>query len=448
MQGSFPENADWRAALEPELDDDSRRRVQSDKVLEELANLVRRRDGAAPAAAMPRPYTEGPFPPTPYFQAAGQRFYILKATNARVRARQGVLGHYLVSTVVASDPPPAPAPAPPAPGPPLSKPFLNPQLIPLPAQVVPPAGAPGSTPDDPRKPPSQLFCLPGRDYVVPVEKSEPGHYMEVGVDLLREVLEQAEALDLAFARRMEGLGNVAGKVVWDCLDPDYDPSDRPAVMQQFLTKYLGRFYDAIDPDGGPATGAVADEALHKHKAFCQAWAKRHYRALTPAVTGPAEALASEFYPYIENQFPPTARLTRAELARLLMRHPETATEFASCLNFFSTGLEQSRAGRNASYKQMASTSAARAASYKRMGDLLGRKLFELRPIFQGLEDPHDRVFHHLIVDWHSILGQMPQVHRSFFNTSSLGNAVKRARRDADAAAHLPPWRVGRAVPGN
>jgi hypothetical protein len=443
MQGAFPDNADWRAALDPELDDEARRKLYSDKLLQDLANLARRRDGAAPPVQ--GSYLEGPFPPTPFFQVAGKRYFILKAENARVRARPGVLGHYIVPVVVTQEPvPPALVPAPPL----LSRPFLNFKEIPQAERVIIPPGAPGMLATDRRKPPDPKYCVEGRDFVVPVAAPAPGHYLEVGVDLLREALEQAEALDLAFARRMEGLGNVAGRVVWDCLDPDYDPSDRPAVMEQFLTKYLGRFYDSVDPDGGPETGAVADEALHKHKAFCQAWAKRHYRALTPAVTAPAEALASEFYPYIEEQFAPEAKLTRMELARVLMRYTETAAEFASCLHYFSTGLEQSRGGRNASYKQMATTSTARAASYKRMGDLLGRKLPDLLPLFREFSDPHSRLFHPLLVDWHAILGQMPQVHRFFANTSNINSIVKRARRSADAAAHLPPWRVGRAVPGN
>jgi hypothetical protein len=53
----------------------------------------------------------------------------------------------------------------------------------------------------------------------------------------------------------------------------------------------------------------------------------------------------------------------------------------------------------------------------------------------------------LTVDWYAILGQMPQVHRFFFNSSSLSSTVKRARRDAAAAAHIPPWRTGRVMQG-
>ena len=211
-----------------------------------------------------------------------------------------------------------------------------------------------------------------------------------------------------------------------------------------MGKYLSRFYDGIDPESGPPTENVADEALHKHKAFCQSWARKHYKALTPSVTAPAEALASEFYPFVESRFHADARLTHMELARVLMRHPETAAEFASSLHYYGTSLEQARGGRNASYKQMTAVNTYRAISHKRLGDLLGAKMGELTAVFQALADPHDRAFHPLIVDWHAILGQMPQVHRYFKNSAALQGLIKRARRNGTDAAHVPPWRAGRA----
>lgn len=272
----------------------------------------------------------------------------------------------------------------------------------------------------------------------------PPAYFEVGLKILKDALERAEALDLAFARRMEGLGNVAPQVCWDCLDPDYDPSDRPAVMDQFMARYLGKFYDGIDPEGGPATNLVADEALHKHKAFCQAWAKKHYKTLTPAVTAPAEALAAEFYPYIETWFSPHRRLTHAELARVLMRYEPTAAEFATCLHFYGTSLEQARGGRNASYKQMSTVSTYRAISHKRFGDLLSAKMQELRGTFELLGlNLHNQLFHPLLVDWHTILGQLPHTHRYFQNTSLVKGLLKTARRNGADAAHVPPWRTMR-----
>jgi hypothetical protein len=435
MQGAFPENADWESALNPEVDDSVKRKMRSDLLERELARLARNRADGAPADPPRDPYVEGPYPPSAFFHLDGKKYYILKAPFEKERARQGVLGHYIVATVVTETRGNHRK---------FCRPFLNQKRIATADRVPLPNGSPGTAQGDVRNPPSKIYCVLGRDYIVP---NNVNPYFEIGVQVLRDSLEVAESLDLAFARRMEGLNNVASEVCWDCLDPDYDPSDRPAVMEQFMSKYLARFYDEIDPNDGPSASDVSDEALHKHKAFCQAWARKHYRTLTPAITSPAEALVSEYYPYLESKFAPNARLTRAELARLFMRHPDISAEFASCLHHFSTNLEQTRGGRNASYKQMTYTSMARAASYKRMGDLLGQKMTVLVDLFHQLADTHNRHFHHMIVDWYAILGQMPQVHRFFFNSSSLTSSVKRARRDAAAAAHIPPWRTGRVLQG-
>ena len=301
------------------------------------------------------------------------------------------------------------------------------------------------TAPDNRLQPDPEYCIPTVHYTAP-SLLAPRQYWEVGIQILKTSLESAEALDLAFARRMEGLGNVAPQVCWDCLDPDYDPSDRPAVMDQFMAKYLGRFYNGIDPELGPATTLVADEALHKHKTFCQAWVKKHYKALTPAVTAPAESLASEFYPYIEPWFDPReSRLTHAELARVLMRYEPTAAEFATCLHFYGTSLEQARGGRNASYKQMSTVSTYRAITHKRFGDLLANRMIDLRNVFRELGNSmHSRYFDPLIVDWHGILGQMPETHRFFRNDSLVQGLLRQApRRNGADGAHVPPWRTMR-----
>ena len=155
----------------------------------------------------------------------------------------------------------------------------------------------------------------------------------------------------------------------------------------------------------------------------------------------AEEVKEDFYRYIDQPLPEESKLTRAELARLLMRHPETATEFARCLHNYSAGLEQARGGRNASYKQMSATSAARASSYKRMGDLIGEKMGTLRNFLNTLADPHERRFNAYIVDWYTILGQMPQVHK-FFDGSAGMYRPKRAL-NARADDHVPPWKFGK-----
>jgi len=219
-------------------------------------------------------------------------------------------------------------------------------------------------------------------------------------------------------------------------------------MDQFMAKYLGRFYTGIDPEMGPATNLVADEVMHKHKAFCLAWAKKHYKTLTPAVTAPAEALATEFYPFIESWFSQKKsqkKLTTAELARVFMRFEPVASEFATCLHFYGTSLEQARGGRNASYKQMTTVNTYRAMSHKRFGDLLAAKMQQLQDHFAMLgENLHNRLFHPTIVDWYCILGQMPHTHRFFQNDSVVQDLLKTSARQSRAdAAHVPPWRTMR-----
>jgi hypothetical protein len=431
MQGAFPAGADWASALQPGNDERVDRIARSDIVEQELYRIARARPGvpAPPPLAARLQYVGGPFPPTAHFQVAGETYYILQNGMQNQRARPGVFGHYLQTMVVYRL----------ANGTELARPFINQQAFPNGVREPVPPDGPGLVAGDLRTPPNARFCRLLRDYTTPTYAL----YNEIGLVALREALEQAEALDMAFARRMEGLGNVAPDVCWGCLDPDYDPSDRPAVRDLFLAKYLGRFYEGQDPEDGPPSEDVADEAMHKHKAFCQAWSKKHYRSLTPAVTAPAEALASEFYKYMEETFPANTRPTRAELARILMRHPETATDFATCLHFYSTGLEQARGGRNASYKQMSAVTSARATSYKRMGDLLGAKMPALSAYFQTLEaSMHNRAFDVLIVDWYAILGQMPHVHR-FFDGLSMLPGFKRARRPPDAGDHVPPWKFGK-----
>lgn len=435
MQGAFPAlGADWQAALDPGVDDDAQRRQRSDQIDRQLRELVRLRDGQAPAAAAPPDplrYTQVE-PPTPNFRLNGLTFYILKQTRVSdVPAREGKWGHYLVTTVDIQA------------NPGFARPMNVTVEIAQANRTDVASDGPGMQPaqGDTRLKPDDRYCIPFSHYIVP---TVPASYYEVGLQILKNELEKAEALDLAFARRMEGLGNVAPQVCWDCLDPDYDPSDRPAVMDQFMARYLSKFYDGLDPEGGPATNLVVDEALHKHKAFCQAWAKKHYKTLTPAVTAPAEALASEFYPYLQSWFPENQRLTHMELARVLMRHEDTAAEFATCLHFYGTSLEQARGGRNASYKQMSTVTTYRAVSHKRFGDLLAAKMLVLRGVFQKLGSTlHDRLFHHLVVDWHTILGQMPQTHRFFENTSLVKGLLRAAPRNRADAAHVPPWRTMR-----
>ena len=340
--------------------------------------------------------------------------------------RQGVWGHYLVSYQEETRG-----------GGRVARPYREATRL-NPPQPVPENG-PGAAEGDPKPVPDPHYCKPGTHYVCANFRQNP--YYEIGVDRLRLALEKAEGMDLAFARRMEGLANVGKSVVWDCLDPDYDASDRQGVMEQFMSKYLDRFYTRMEPGNTPDVRSLAEEALHKHKVFCKAWTQKHYKTLTPAVTAPAETLVSEFFPYLESTFPKNHRLTRQELARVLMRHEEFSADFATCLHFYTTSLEQGRAGRNASYKQMSQISTARAMSYTRMGNVLSDKMSVLTQFFRGLQsDPFECLFHPLMIDWHAIMGQIPQVHKYFDDDAAQQGGAPRVQ---PGGGQIPPWRMTR-----
>lgn len=358
MQGAFPvpnaaTGSDWGAILDPGPDEEAMQSQRERHAEFELQQIREIRDAQARGVPLPAPPHEdnpAPIAPSSRFQLKDKKFFIVRELP-NLPMRPGTWGHYLVSYELFEGVDETGNPET------VARPYNQTKHLLHPTEI--PIGAPGTIDGDPKPLPSFLHCQEGVHYVCasPGDENHPPAYYEIGVQTLREALEQAEALDLAFAQRMEGLGNVARAAVWDCLDPDYDPGDRRAVVEQFMSSYLERFYTRLEPGNIPDVRAVSEEALHKHRAFCKAWTQKHYKTLMPAVTAPAEALAGEFYPYLQDQMPRLGpdrqgRLTRAELARLLMRHEDFASDFATCLHHYATNLEQSRGGRNASYKQM------------------------------------------------------------------------------------------------
>lgn len=440
MQGAFfstPSSlgagVDWAAALDPGADEASetarRHKVRADEILRIAQN---RRAAAAGVAVPVRAVVVIPNPiaASHHFELDGRRVYLVRE-QPDTPLRNGLWGHYLVPYETFQV---AVGGAPNIRG----RPYLADPLARFPVAKPVGLGGPGRMPGDPKPMPSAWFCEEGVHYVCAVPGG--GAYSEVGLNTLRRILETAETQDQAFARRMEGLGNVDASVTWNCLDPDYDALDRPALMEQFMSKYLDRFYSKMEPANTPDVRALTEEALHKHRVFCKAWTQKHYKTLTPAVTAPGESLAGEFWSYFQDQFPLNHRLTRTEFARVLMRHEDFASDFASCLHYYSTSLEQTRGGRNANYRQMAQINASKAWSYNRLGNLLAEKSDVLRLAFQEIETHVIPTMHPLLVDWHTILGQMPQVHR-YFDDSAAHN-TSRMRRTAHGG-QVPPWKFAR-----
>jgi hypothetical protein len=439
MQGSFKKSdstqleaslgVDWASALVPGVDDETQDAIRRKEKEVELSRQVRnlRVPGGPPLAQVPR--SQRPIPPAQSFSLKDRLFYIIGNKPDQVEkdcdARKGIWGHYSVPYYIDTGG--------------LARPFLKTDTYSVTHVYSGDPGRARSGPPDGQPMPNMRYCQHSVDFV---SADDDCSYWEVGLKKLTGSLEKAEEMDLAFARRMEGLGNVAQAAVWGCLDPDYDPMDRKALMEQFMGKYLDRFWAKTDTGNSPDIQKVSEEALHKHRTWCKAWAQKHYKCLTPAVTAPAEALAGEFYQYLDNNFHQDFKLSRLELARVFMRHPEIAPEFASCLYYYSTDLEHTRGGRNASYKQMSVITALKASSYTRLGNMLSEKSHVLREAFSSLSSEHGFYLHPYIVDWYSVLGQMPYVHRYFEEPTETwgGQAGGRAGNNSGNA---PPWKIGR-----
>lgn len=439
MQGAFSPDllrpllsANWGDALDPGLDEDTDRekRARALQEYQERRVAAARAPGAAVAPLSEAPV---PIPPPARFTVKKKTFYVLRWPGAdTLEQRPGVWGHYTVPYVVSETA-----------GQKTAKPYKdvkdNEVNLDVNKKGIPGVSLTDTTPKDTQPIPDAKKCVEGRDFI---SASNPPAYWEVGLKHVRAILEEAECTDLAFARRMEGFGFVTQSVVWDCLDPDYDASDRESVMTQFMGKYMERFYRRLEPGNTPSIDSVSAEALHKHKVFCKAWTQKHYKTLTPAVTAPAEALAGEFYAHMEQFMTPAKnKLTRMELARVLMRHPDFSPEFASALHYFTSSLEQSRGARNANYKQISMMNAARINSYKRLGALLEEKGQILAEVIQSLCSDSAYLLHPLTVDWYDILGQMPPVHR-YFDDPTPYQGVSETRL-AGTGPNDPPWRFGR-----
>lgn len=293
---------------------------------------------------------------------------------------------------------------------------------------------------DPGLPPNVDACKPGVDFIACASPLEEPKYYEVGSEFLKRRVEEGEALDFEFARRMQGLLGVAQDHVWACLDPSFNPADRPAVLERFMASYAGSFYKTVAWQDQQDPRAVATEALQQHKAFCEEWVHRHYRTLTPAITAAAEALVADFYQSVRARMKPQWALSVPRFARLLMRHPSLSQYFGVCLQSYMTSLDQSRPGRNASYKSMNQATVARFQSFKRFVVELRTHGHQLSDLYKALESLEQFHFHPYVVDWYGIAGQLPEAHRYFPRPQD--NLLLKRIRNAQGQARAP-WLVGR-----
>ena len=166
---------------------------------------------------------------------------------------------------------------------------------------------------------------------------------------------------------------------------------------------------------------------------------KHYKSLTPAITSAADALVSEFYQTVVKRMSGPWILSVSQFSRLMMRHPSLSHHFAVCLQSYMTSVDQSRPGRNSSYKVMNVAALARFQSFKRFTMELERRNDELRVFYALIHNVKDFCFHEWTVDWYDIAGQLPEVHR-FFERPQDNMMLKRRR---NAQGGKAPWVYGR-----
>jgi hypothetical protein len=258
----------------------------------------------------------------------------------------------------------------------------------------------------------------------------------VSKDHLRDACEQAEEMDYAFALSMQGLRGASLQAVWNCIDPDYDVSDRAPVMAQFVKMFMEKFYSQINAPAGAIVEDVVQEALHLHGEFCKGWVHRHHRTLSAEVTAAADSLIGVFFDDLRNAFPPNLHLTRTHMARYFRRKSEYSGEFANCLYHYMTSLEQMRGNRNASYRAMQTERVAYITAMKKMANMLRERFGEIKADLQAVDGPA-LLFDVRFIDWHYIAAQLPAHHREFDGYAQ--NFLLFRGRPGGRGARIPPW---------
>jgi hypothetical protein len=259
---------------------------------------------------------------------------------------------------------------------------------------------------------------------------------EIGKDTLRDTCEQAEELDYAFALSIQGLRGASLPAVWNCIDPEYDVSDRAPVLAQFVKMYMEKFYTRVNAPGDSAVEDVVGEALHLHEEFCKGWVHRHNRTLSAEVSSAADSLVGVFFEDLRRAFPINAALTRTHMARYFRRKNEYSGEFANCLYHYMTSLEQMRGNRNASYRAMQTERVAYITAMKKMANLLRERFNDIQTDLR-LVDATTILFDYRFIDWHYISAQLPAHHRDFSGYAQ--NFTLFRTRQGGRGRGFPPW---------
>ena len=268
--------------------------------------------------------------------------------------------------------------------------------------------------------------------------------LEISMDVIKAVCEQGEEMDYAFALSMQGLRGTNLTAVWACTDPEYDVSDRPMVLAQFIRTYMEKFYQSVSVAGASDVEEVVHEAMRMHEEFCKGWVSRHHRTLSSEITSASEALVGLFMDNLKVMFPVDLCVTRVHMSRYLRRHPDYCGEFATCLYHYMTSMEHMRGNRNPSYKAMNSERTAHITSLKKMGEMLFDRGVQERIMGDLRTLDNDRIiFDWRFIDWHYVAAQMPQHHKEFDGYSNNFSLFR--TRTGGRGNPFPPWQQMRRV---
>ena len=269
-------------------------------------------------------------------------------------------------------------------------------------------------------PPDPAYCTIFKHYIRPFNTREddrdPPEYFDVGRDYLEDKVAQGERLDFEFATKIQGLAGIPLDAVWTCLNPDFVPTDRTLLLDQYIKEYSHNFLKLAKWQEGREPHEVSLELIKHHKEFCTAWVQKHYRNLSPLVTSAANAVISDIYHDMAIRI---HHLPAPYLIRWLSRHPLFSQEFAMVVHAYMADMDQIRGNRNPSYKQMTRVSSGKIMAFRRFAGYMSSHATQWSNEITKLllekrwEIPLNCLFHEHTIDWYTIAGQLPDTHASF-----------------------------------
>jgi hypothetical protein len=246
------------------------------------------------------------------------------------------------------------------------------------------------------------YCKENVDFVTPIGSV----FYEIYEGFISQNYIVTEEHDFKFASIMQGLLNVRQNQVWECLNDQYDPHDRNPLLRMYIKSRIKKLFQTFPPNGD--IRRLCDDAIHKYRVFTQRWVIHNYKYITPLIT----SAAIVFIRHCINAIPSKYHVFSHEiLARVLWRNELSRADFAEALFWHMGSIDQSRNGRNPSYKQMNIISNTHVQSYYKL--LRTLKNLEWDKIFPLHDDIVITVLDIPCFDWYDMAGQIPIIHAKY-----------------------------------